>query len=376
MKRIFPLILSLSLFACNNSNTNTTGNVATDSTQTVKGGSELITFVGRTDYSNADAPKQWAAGAYFTFAFTGEYCEIVLNDEVVWGKNHNIMEIAIDNNPTVKIRCKDKVNRFVIGTSSKNYADTANVIKVDMKLSNEEHHVTICRDQETAMGFTQPVEITAAKITKWTPETSQKIEFIGNSITCGAESDTADVSIKDYQWGDWHRAYYGYGPRTARNLNAQYSLVSVSGIGLIHSCCDMEITMPQVYDKIQLRDNKNEYDFSYKPDLITICLGENDGVQNDKKFTTAYIDFIKTVIEKNPQVKRIILLSSPMASPQLKTWMQKVLPQVVEKIKADGFANISYYMFSKSWNEGGMSHPSVEQHEEIANELTEYIKSL
>ncbi|MDJ1500004.1 hypothetical protein [Xanthocytophaga agilis] len=83
----------------------------------------------------------------------------------------------------------------------------------------------------------------------------RKLEFIGNSITCGTVSDVSEILCDKNQWYDLHNAYMAYGPRTASELNAQWHLTSVSGIGLIHSCCNMDIVMPQVFDKVNQRAN-------------------------------------------------------------------------------------------------------------------------
>ena len=348
-------------------------------TMTVGGGDDVITFVGRTDYSTKEAPKQWAAGGYFTFGFEGNTCYIELNDEVLYGNKYNIIEVCVDD---VESKCfYTKGIRNIIAIDELfdecDAKDTAvNYMVFNTPIGNKEHHVTICRDTETAMGYTQLISVSADNIFKWTPATSLKMEFIGNSITCGAEADTTLMARDQYQWGDWHRAYYGYGPRTARNLNAQWSLVSVSGIGLIHSCCDMDITMPQVYDKMMLRDNKLSYDFGYKPDVICCCLGQNDGIQDSTAFCTAYVDFIKTVKQHNPQAKKIVLLTSPMDNGELSAWLKRMLASIVDKLTTDGMEGVSYFAYSKAWNNGGAMHPSANEHEEIADELTSYIKTI
>lgn len=359
---------------------------------TVGGDSELITFVGRTDHSEASAPKQWAAGGYFTFGFEGDECEIVINDECPYGETRNIIEIIVDDNYIAHFRSdndkddegktitRDSLQYHIIlrnaVMSSADNTLPANTIECPIDPKCTTHHVTICRDSETAMGYTQLVSVKADNIFRWAPGEGLKIEFIGNSITCGAEADTLLRPRDQYKWGDWHRAYLGYGPRTARALDAQWSLVSVSGIGLIHSCCDMGITMPQVYDKIILRDNKLAYDFSFQPDIICSCLGQNDGIQDSTAFCSAYVDFIKDVKVKNPQAKQIVLLSSPMDHGDLNTWLCRMIESVVAQLKAEGIDNVSYFFYSKAWNAGGADHPSTAEHEEIAAELTAYLKTV
>lgn len=365
---IISTIIATLLAACNSA------------PQKVSGGDERITFVGRTDRSVADAPKQWAAGAYFTFAFRGKECIIDFNDENLYGEKYNIIEVVVDEQPSQKFYTHGIRNRLIITAEEivKEQADSGlNILQYVGLKGNGEHHVTVCRDTETGMGYTQLLSVGAQEVLKWTPATNLKIEFIGNSITCGAEADTTTVPTTNYKWGDWHRAYYGYGPRTARNLNAQWALTSVSGIGLIHSCCDMKVTMPQVYDKYVLCEDKIDYNFTdFRPDVICSCLGQNDGIQDSTTFCSAYVDFIKNVANHNPQAKHIVLLSSPMDNGELSEWLRPVLISVAEQLKADGLTNVSTFFFSQAWNNGGADHPSTEEHAQIADELTQYLKTI
>lgn len=343
------------------------------------GGDSKITFVGRTDFTNPAAPRQWAPGGYFTFGFEGDECVICIEDENISPRRSNILEVAIDDLPSIPVITKDSTTCIVIGQASDRAMNSAkgNIFKCFTDLPAGKHHVTVCRNTETAMGYTALQYIMAPKIFQWTPETNLRIEFIGNSITCGAEADTSMVPSSQYQWGDWHRAYYGYGPRTARKLGAQWSLVSVSGIGLIHSCCQMEETMPLSYDKFVLRYNQKPYDFStFKPDMICICLGQNDGIQDSTAFCTAYVDFVKKVKALNPQTKQVILLTSPMDNGELTAWLRNMLSAVSQRLKDDGIPGVSTFSFSRAWNSGGVTHPSISEHEQIADELSNYIKSI
>lgn len=339
----------------------------------VTGNSGLITYIGRTYRAQGENPRQWAAGGYFTFAYEGNGCEIYINNEYDWLN----MEIAVDDQPTMPVRLKGHKNRIVLGVSADNADSTINNIQYNQNLEKGIHHVTITRNNETMHGSTSVDSIKAEKISQWTPDTNLKIEFIGNSITSGCDADTNYVPSSEYKWGDYHRAYYGYAPRTARLMNAQYSLASVSGIGLIHSCCDMEVVISDVYDKYILRNREIDYQFSdFAPDIICCCLGQNDGVQNNDTFTAAYVNLIKTLFAKNPTCKNVVLLSSPMADDTLKPWMETVMKATVEACKAEGMDNVSYLMFSKRWTSGAADHPSVEEHAEIASELAAYLKTL
>ncbi len=349
---------------------------------TIPGGHNNIVYFGRTDFSDSLHPKQWAAGAYFSVGFEGKYCIINISDEYYSDRRSNLLEVVLDNyDRTQPVVTKDSVTNIVIGNPPdemmknlkgnvvrcfENYFDTTDV--------KDLHTAIVCRNTETAMGYTQVNSVTAQHTFPNRLGRIWAFEFIGNSITCGAEADTTLMPSKDYQWGDWHRAYYSYGPMTARNERSIWSLVSVSGIGLIHSCCDMDVTMPQVYDKFVLRYNQKKCDNPYSPTHVFICLGQNDGIQDSAKFCNAYVDFVKQVRDfHRDEPFSYYLLTSPMADDELREWQKRMLTAIQQRLKDEGFHRVHKYSFSRSWNSGGASHPSIEEHKQIAEELTEFI---
>lgn len=319
-----------------------------------------IQYIGRVDFSNPLKPKMWASGAYVVIKFSGTFCELNVNDEVIYGSVHNYLEIKIDDQPAYRIQLKNKENKI---TLAKN-------------LSKGEHTVVICKNTEFENGYIEIVGVSCEKLL--TPPTKQKrkMEFIGDSITCGFGSDESEIKcgFKGAQWYDQHNAYLAYGPTTARSLNAQYHLSSVSGIGLIHSCCDKKILMPQVFDKINMAKNELKWDFNqYQPDVVTVCLGQNDGVQDSAQFCSAYVKFANTLRGYYPKAK-LVFLTSPMADKVLKTALMKYISAVKAALNAQGDKNIGSYFFTKQSTKGCGSHPSLAEQKEIASELTAYLK--
>ncbi|MDP4261226.1 MAG: SGNH/GDSL hydrolase family protein [Bacteroidota bacterium] len=316
-----------------------------------------IQYTGRIDFTNPRLPRFWQPGVYITAKFTGAKCEVILNDEVLWGKDHNYLEIIVDGKP-VRLQTKSK-------------RDT---IKVADNLSAGEHRLVICKNTEANIGYLELVGIRCSQLVKPSPQPARKIEFIGNSITCGAGSDLSEIPCGKGAWQDQHNAYLSYGPVTARAVNAQYHLSAVSGIGLMHSCCNMNIIMPQVFDKVSMRNDTIMWEFNkYQPDLITVCLGQNDGIQDSAAFCDNYISFIKRLRGYYPKAM-IICLTSPMADAPLAAFMKKMLTAIVNKEYKNGDKRITSYFFSKQYHNGCDSHPDLAEHQLIAKELIAFIK--
>jgi hypothetical protein len=134
--------------------------------------------------------------------------------------------------------------------------------------------------------------------------------------------------------------------------------------------------MPQVFDKVDLRGDSIAWNFSkYQPDIVTVCLGQNDGVQDSAAFVNHYLDFINQLRQHYPNAT-FLLLSSPMADANLRQFLRVSLKAVQQQARLNGEQHIGIYIFEKSYNAGCDYHPSLEEHREIANLLTAAIKKL
>jgi len=319
-----------------------------------------IQYTGRIDFSDPQKPKFWSPGVYIKARYRGSSCIIEMNDQLLWGTSRNYIEIIIDDTVEYRVQTSGPVNK----------------IKVGEGLNTGDHTLLICKDTEAGIGYLEFMGLYCDSLLPLPPKPDRKIEFIGNSITCGTGIDTEKIPCDEGVWYDQHNAYKSYGPITARKLNAQWHITAVSGIGLIHSCCNMTTTMPVVFDKINLSENKGIWNFSnYIPDVVTICLGQNDGLQDSIAFCNAYVDFIHTIRGYYPDAK-IVCLTSPMADSFLTEYLQKCLTMIVNKINSEGDQKVCKYFFSRSFNSGCGSHPGMADHVAIAEELTGFLKSI
>lgn len=318
-----------------------------------------IQYTGRIDFSDAKKPKFWQPGVYVQAKFRGTSCDFILNDEMPGGQ-HNYVTIVVDNLAPRRVKTTGKTT----------------IVKAVEGLSAGVHTITVCKATEAGNGYLEFMGFICEELVAFGARPERRIEFIGNSITSGTGSDLSAVPCDRGQWYDQHNAYMSYGPMTARALNAQWQLSSVSGIGLVQSCCGMPMTMPQVYDKMDMRNNIYPWNFKgYQPDVVTVCLGENDGKQDSVKFTAAYVSFID-VLRKHYPAARIVCVTSPMAVPELNTMLQHYLAGITAHYKARGDDRVSYYYISKPYMDGCGGHPSQAQHAEIAAELGGYLKGL
>jgi hypothetical protein len=318
-----------------------------------------ISFHGRFDFSNKSAPKVWAPGAYVQFAFSGSDCSITVIDEMKYGNHHNYIHVVIDG-VAKRMKLTGKFNRIAIAAN----------------LSDTIHQVTICKDTESAIGFIQFHEIICDKIVPITDKKQSIIEFIGDSITCGNGSDLSLSDCTTADWYDQHNAYDAYGPTIARTLGMNYLLSSVSGIGLTRSCCGTAYTLPDVYHAIDFNPMGEKWESSsQKPQIICITLGQNDGLQDENVFVERYCSFIKRLKMDNPMAK-IVCCSSPMATEKLSDFHAQVLPKITQYFTNMNDTTVCCFLFKEHYRGGCDSHPTIQEHKLIANQLTAFLKEL
>ena len=325
-----------------------------------KANNPRIQYIGRIDFANPQAPRIWAPGVYITAKFKGSHCEILINDEA-GGNNHNYLEIIIDGKNPYRIKLADKVN----------------VLNVPEGLSDGEHTIVICKDTESNIGYIDFIGLRCEQLLPPPAKPKRKIEYFGDSITSGTGMDLSVIPCGQGQWYDQHNAYMSYGARTSRNLGAQWHLTALAGVGLVHSCCDMNVLLPQIYDKVFLRNDTIAWDFKdYQPNVVTICIGQNDGPKQDSTlFCSTYVNFIKALRQHYPKAD-IICLTSPMGDNTLTPVLKRYLAAITTNLNAGGDKRVYKYFFSRQYHKGCGGHPDFDEHKLIAGELTAYIKQL
>ena len=224
---------------------------------------------------------------------------------------------------------------------------------------------------------------------------SRKIEFIGNSITCGYGNE----GLKKEEHFDYatENHYYSYASITARNLDAQHWVVARSGIGAYRNyngpkTGNPESNMLAQYEHIgyalkpELRKEatflSEKWDFNrYQPDVVCINLGTNDLSTSNydvKLLKQNYHKLLKTVRQHNPNAKIVFLTGTMLYNKEMELQRQ-ILNEVAAEAKKAGDKEIYRFdMAPISGDEwyGNDWHPNVYMDEKMAGELTAYLRSL
>lgn len=199
-----------------------------------------------------------------------------------------------------------------------------------------------------------------------------KMEFLGDSITVGANNEDGAVD----QWEDrrTHNHALSYGYLTAQVLGADHRAMAVSGMGLCEGYVPMKAG--EVWDKIYPRADAPRADLAaWQPDVVCINLGENDDSfpRNNQRpfpagFTAAYVALVRAVRAAYPEAQ-IVLLRGGMFGGAKSVELRAGWAGAVLALEA-GDPRISHYVF-KHWSE---QHPRVSDHRAMATELTAWLR--
>ena len=175
----------------------------------------------------------------------------------------------------------------------------------------------------------------------------RKIEFIGNSITCGYGNE----GLNKREGFDYatENHYYSYASITARNLNAQHWVVARSGIGAYRNYNGPRTTNDT---------STNNYDLK----LLK---------QNYKKL-------LQLVRQHNPKAKIVFLSGSMLYEKELKE-VKQLLDEVAAEAKKAGDKEVYRFDMEPINDEklyGNDWHPNVYMDEKMAGELTAYLRKL
>ena len=223
----------------------------------------------------------------------------------------------------------------------------------------------------------------------------RKIEFIGNSITCGYGNE----GLKKEEHFDYatETHYYSYASITARSLEAQHWVVARSVIGAYRnygepksgspgSCMPVQYEFTGYAWKPELRQEptflSEKWDFSrYQPDVVCINLGTNDLSTNNydlKLLKQGYQTLLKMVREHNPQAKIVFLTGSMLYEKELQEAKQ-LLDEVTDEAHKSGDKEVYRFDMAPISGEefyGNDYHPNIYEDEKMAVELTAYLRSL
>ena len=340
----------------------------TERTQFFEASHSDFRYGGRIDFSDTKAPVFISSASFVEFKFRGTQVVAVVQNLLTEGER-NYLALEVDG---------DYKGRIKLSTSEP--------VKIPISVSEDgEHGVRLFKATEAETGGIAFLGLEASEVLGLDPKPSRKIEFIGNSITCGAAADLSDIPCGEGSYQDQHNGYLSFATQSAIALDAQFTLASVSGKGMYRNWNSLSPTIPETYENLYLgTDSSRKHDFtSYTPDMVSIFLGTNDMSNGDRikerlpfdstAFIDKYVEFIGTVYEKYPDTQ-ICLMSFAFVEvlhASLKSVQQQANAKYLDK-KAIEIVSIQ----EGRQPSGCTGHPSIEDHKLMSDLLIPQYKKV
>ena len=332
----------------------------------IKPSDSNIQYMGRISFQNPDAPAFTYPGVQINARFEGTSLKMMAKPM------SGYFMVSVDGSAPYKVSFnapKDSVATLAVALRDEAHS-------VQVMYINEGH-----KRMPEFWGFGLD---DGCKLLPCPAQPVRKIEFIGDSMTCGYGLEASDE--KEGFADETSNFYYTYAALTARALKAQHMVVARSGIGIYRNYKGPKTgsaeCMPRRYEQTLFGVDSLKWDYNnYIPDVVCVNLGTND-VSTDPYDKTmienAYRDFYYTLRVRYPETKIVFLSGCTMFGNRLEH-LQHAMDAVVRQARLAGDKNV--FRFDVTTQNGDLGygaawHPSKWQHEKMAGELTAYLRGL
>lgn len=221
-----------------------------------------------------------------------------------------------------------------------------------------------------------------------------KLEFIGDSITCGFGNMT-DVRDRAFFSAD-ENGWMSHPAIAAKQLDADFSMICYSGIPISKGIGHVKWLTPSMPELYPYTDRVMEELFGVNrlfrnwnfeentPDVIILNLGTNDATvidlnmdidQGIRKFEDDYYNFLQMIRDLNKNEPWIICTLGSMDY-FLYDNIQKVVQRYADDNHDDKIRCFKYSRIRFTDGFGACGHPGITTQIRMGNELADFIKAL
>ena len=334
-------------------------------TKFIGAGNPAFRYVGRYDSSNPNEISFDWAGFYIQFGFRGTAIALRMNDS-----GHNYYQVLVDNLPAKVIEVK---------------SDTT--ILIASGLETMVHQVQIYKRTEGSQGIASFKGILISEkgeMIAWKDIPKRKIEFIGNSITCGY--GTEGLAASESWKPSTENNYQSYAAILSRAFQADYHIVAHSGQGAVRNYGDKQkvsaIAMPDRFYRVFDEKEQPLWDFrKWKPDVVVINLGTNDFSTQpfpDKEvFQAEYEKLIKSVLKQYGDLP-VFCLVGPMTDEPCYSYVKEMVEDFRKIYHKQNvfFVGIPTYLMVHEKDLGSDYHPNYSGQKKMAAQVLPVISSV
>jgi len=323
-----------------------------------------IQYMGRIDFTDTNKPLFAYPNVTIKAKFEGTSLNLLLKHYNGSDFADNYFVSIIDGKTPVKFKVTSAQEKYQIAKSLIDTIHTVELIKVTESYCGECQFLGFEVDSSKTLHIPDPMP-------------TLKMEFIGNSITCGFGIEGGAQPASD-------NSYKSYAAVAARELKAQFHTTSYSGIGVVKGF--PSFLMRTMYGRlIALLSYKplpanNVWDITrFVPDVVVVALGTNDynlgfgsGTISAATFNTGYKNLVSMMRTNYPNA-HIICTNSPMIT---NTLLGDNVQKDVAEFNTAGDNNVHYFAFTPMKGGGYGGHPGVADGQTNGKELAVYIRSI
>ena len=322
-KKLFPLtLLPLMMLGA--------GGAAEANTTKIPADSPKIQYFGRWHADGGVYASNWGA-TYITAIFTGTslYADLSENPNVWW-------RVSIDG-----------------GAYRRFKAQGENTLLAE-NLEPGSHTMRLVRSTEGGGGIAEFRGFALDEyhsLLKPVIKLERRLEFVGDSITAGAMNDgtywESKANYYDVEDGDM-----AYGPQLARMLGADYSVIGVSGQGVVHNYAEeppydgvhtADSYEWTYYDSVYREDNPPWDTAKFPVDAIIVSIGTNDFIDRanltEEDFKAGYDRLLTVIRNRNPG--KPIICVEPLPA-WVGTDARRWITDVIAEQEKNGQENLHY----------------------------------
>lgn len=338
---------------------------------------ETVKFDGRHILHNDTEYLSYTCSAV-RFNMTGDRAEAVLvsNGGAYSDRQQGWIGVEINGELVKRIRLEDGEQSYVLYEGE--------------ELKNAEIGIVKLTENQMTNTGVKSITCNASRIAP-SARKERTIEVIGDSITCGYSNEAEGP---EYGFNcDYENGAETYGYLAAKELDADYSLVCISGLGLISNYTEYVgekedyLLLGEVYDYTDTNFEQRRgieplsmWDFGEGSDIVVINIGTNDysytGKDDDRQyeFYEAYYDFLGDVREHNPEAD--IVCTMGIMGAELFGQIEKAAEDFSADNSDEHIFTMKFDYQSEEDGYGGDYHPSVATHRKAAEQLVEFLDTL
>ncbi len=341
---------------------------------------EYVKTLGRTEYLK-DTLWMALSGTGAEFTFTGTKAVISMQaDTAIMGDRDSQARVAVFVN-----------DECVVDDMIDNMSEIYTVYESEEEQECTVRVVKLSESANSTVGI-KSIEVTSRGDIKPTEKKEHLIEFIGDSITCGYG---VEDEVKENHFSTkTENVMKAYAYKTAEALDADYSMVSYSGHGIISGYTgtgdkvDTQL-VPPYYTKLGFSYaqymGQNAIDVAWdftkrQPDLIVINLGTNDDsytgsdAAKQEEYVTGYISFLKEIRALNPDAT--ILCTLGIMGDRLYPCVEKAVADYQAQTSDSNIYAMRFDVQSPADGYAADWHPTEATHTKAAEKLTAKIREI